>query len=757
MKDNKQRNDEIAVYIEDTEYIANTYVMRCYFVMMVVFTLCYVLNYLEIFVVEQSLMQKAYFSSLFIYLTTYLVTKRVSLSNQKMKYFILFAIITMITVASVFITYHAILIPLLPFLYATLYSSKRMLWYVYLLTVPSTIIIVYGGFYFGLCDANMALLTAGTLQNSVQDGHFILTEVNTNPLFSLMLFFVVPRCFVYVAFMSVCGSIFKIVSGSLEKVKLTAELEKAKEEAERANKAKSQFLAKMSHEIRTPVNAVLGINEMILRESSEGEIRAYAQDVKNSSITLLNIINEILDSSKIESGKMELVEGNYEIGSLLNDLYHMIRMRAKDKELELNFKIAPHLPNEYYGDDKCIRQVLLNLLTNAVKYTNRGSVTLQVDGRTVGEKAFLRFAVSDTGIGIKEEDLGKLTEEFKRLDESRNRSVEGTGLGLNIAQQFLQLMGSQLEIESVYEKGSTFSFLLEQRVVNPETVGSLKERLRQATESEEYRTEFYAPEARILVVDDYKMNLKVFKGLLKQTGMQIFEAESGKACLEFLEKETADIVFLDHMMPEMDGIQVLHEIRRRKLCVGVPMIMLTANAITGDRERYLKEGFDDFISKPIVPKQLDEMVLRYLPEHLVLNEERKEPASLAAEAGEVKGMRAMEQLKKVLPEIDFEVAEAYCGGDEAFYVELLGLFSKLTIKEELEQCLEAGNLENYCVHVHGFKNNAYSIGATVLGDLAYEMEKLTRKGSSEGLSEMQERLFEQYERICVRYRETASK
>jgi len=767
MKNERLGSDEITVYIEDKEYIANTYVMRCFFVMMVVYTICFFMNLFGIFVIEKSLMLKAYIPSILIYLVMFVVTKRVSLSCQNIKYFILLAVITVITLTGVFVTYHVALIPLLPILYATLYSSKGVLRYVYFLTVPSTIVIVYGGFYFGLCDANMVLLTADVLRKYTQGGTFLLTQVNPNPNISLMLYFVIPRCLIYIAFVSVCSSVFKIVNGSLEKVKLIAELEKAKEEAERANQAKSQFLAKVSHEIRTPVNAVLGINEMILRESKESEIRAYARDVKNSSITLLNIVNEILDSSKIESGKMELVEGNYEIGSMLNDLYNMIHVRAKDKELQLVFDIDPELPNEYYGDEKCIRQVLLNLLTNAVKYTNRGNVTLKVRGRREGEQEILRYEVIDTGIGIKQEDIGKLTEAFRRLDVSRNRGVEGTGLGISIVQQFLQMLGSELQVQSEYEKGSAFSFELTQQIVNAEPVGNLRERIRQASEQEEYRTEFYAPEARVLVVDDYKMNLKVFKGLLKQTKMQIFEAESGKECLEFLETQSVDIVFLDHMMPEMDGIETLHEIKRRHLCDRIPVIMLTANAILGDREKYLQEGFDDFLSKPIISSRLDQMLLQHLPERLVMQKEETKEVVATSEtivqktevvlkdesekAKKEKEMGALERLKELLSEIDFKVVGTFCGGDGEFYVELFEDFTKLPIKEELARYLEEGDFTDYCIRIHGFKNNAYSIGAMSLGDLAYEMEKMTRECIPEGIPKLQNQLFEQYDTICAKY------
>lgn len=292
--------------------------------------------------------------------------------------------------------------------------------------------------------------------------------------------------------------------------------------ADAANHAKSDFLARMSHEIRTPINAVLGMDEMILRESTEPEIKKYAHDIKSSASALLSIINEILNSSKIESGKMELVKDNYEISSLLNDLYNMIGVRAKGKGLSLSFDIDPSIPTAYYGDDLRIRQVLVNLLTNGVKYTQQGSVTLRVSGRVDGENAILRFSVKDTGIGIKEEDLGKLFARFERIDEVKNRHIEGTGLGMSIAMQLLNLMGSELKVESAYGKGSEFYFDLVQTVVNPEPLGDFHERILRISEEYEYDMSYIAPEAKVLVVDDNEMNRKVFCNLLKQTQITIF-------------------------------------------------------------------------------------------------------------------------------------------------------------------------------------------------------------------------------------------
>ena len=391
------------------------------------------------------------------------------------------------------------------------------------------------------------------------------------------------------------------------------------ERALAASEAKSSFLSNMSHEIRTPINAVLGMNEMILRECEDSNILMYAENIRTSGNTLLGLINDILDFSKIEAGKMEIIVVDYDISSVINDLVNMIKTRAEDKGLTLVLDMDTKLPKLLHGDEVRIKQIITNILTNAVKYTEKGTVTFGIGFEKLPDEPdsiILDVYVKDTGIGIKKDDMRKLFSEFERIEEKRNRNVEGTGLGMNITKRLLEMMGSSLKAESIYELGSKFSFRLKQGVVKWEELGDYEAAYKASLgRHERYKETFTAPDAEVLVVDDTPMNITVFKNLLKKTKVKIDTAESGDDGLRMSYDKKYDIIFLDHMMPKKDGIQTLHELRSRPKDPNIktPVVCLTANAISGAREQYLAEGFDDYLTKPIDPTRLEEMLVHYLP------------------------------------------------------------------------------------------------------------------------------------------------
>ena len=402
-----------------------------------------------------------------------------------------------------------------------------------------------------------------------------------------------------------------------EDVKLIDQLNSEKDKADKANAAKSNFIANVSHEIRTPINAVLGMDEMILRETKEEMTRQYAYDIKSATQTLHGIINEILDMSKMESGKMEIIPVNYNLRNLLNDTSNMIQFKADDKNLEFRIEVDPAIPIGYVGDEIRIKQILTNILTNAVKYTEKGGIVLRVSaapGTDDGTRT-IRFEVEDTGIGMKKEDLDNISKAYMRFESEKNRNVEGTGLGMTITMQLLDMMDSKLNIESEYGRGTKVSFNLVQPVWDDNFLGDINNDKSFANYGEyEYKQSFEAPQSKVLVVDDNAVNRKVFKGLLKETGLAIDEADSGDACLAMVRRNKYDIVFMDHMMPNMDGIETFRKMKEMEVnqSKNAPVIMLTANAVGGARELYLSEGFDDFIAKPIVPEELEKMICKYL-------------------------------------------------------------------------------------------------------------------------------------------------
>ncbi len=405
----------------------------------------------------------------------------------------------------------------------------------------------------------------------------------------------------------------------LQQENIIAAVEEKNQQLDSINKAKNVFISNMSHEIRTPINAVLGMDEMILREAADDNIRSYAYDIKNAGKMLLSIINDILDYSKIESGKMEIIPVEYQLSTLIHDVNNLISVKIKEKDLVYNLDIDSGLPSTLFGDEVRIKQILINILTNAVKYTEKGNVTLSIRcEHTDKENINLYVKVQDTGIGMKKEDMKNLFNQFQRLDEKRNRHIEGTGLGMSIVVSLLEQMNSKLEVDSVYGQGSTFSFVLPQKVIDDTPMKDFEAAKQTQLRKKVYKPLVHAPNAHILGVDDNLVNLTILKGLLKQTNVQFDYVLSGKDCLKKIADTHYDLIFLDHLMPEMDGIETIDHIRKMGAeFENLPIIALTANVMSGAKERYMNAGFSDFLEKPIVPEKLEETLRTYLPKRLL--------------------------------------------------------------------------------------------------------------------------------------------
>ena len=414
-----------------------------------------------------------------------------------------------------------------------------------------------------------------------------------------------------------------LVNNLTEKMQMISELEQERKRADAANEAKSRVLAQISHEIRTPINAVLGMDEMILRESNSSEIRRYAEDINGAGKTLLNLINEILDFSKIESGKMEIVEKEYNLLQMVRDIRNVLMPKAEGKGLNFSVELEQGLPYELYGDDIRVKQIITNLINNAIKYTEKGDVCLYLKaGEKTADKIQLVIQVKDTGIGIKKEEQQRLFQAFNRVNVEKNHNIEGTGLGLSIVRQLAELMNGSTRVESEFGKGSMFEAVVEQKIMSEKTIQGKDALVKWEAGQAEKRVvkeHFTAEKARILVVDDTAINLTVVKALLKRIKVQVDTASSGRECIEKATRTAYHIIFMDHMMPEMDGIETLERLRAETINASenAMVIVLTANAIVGSKDMFLKKGFDDYMSKPIDGEVLESMVEKYLPEEII--------------------------------------------------------------------------------------------------------------------------------------------
>ncbi len=532
------------------------------------------------------------------------------------------------------------------------------------------------------------------------------------------------------------------------------------DEANYATEAKTSFLANMSHEIRTPINAVLGMNEMILREANNADIESYAQNVQRAGNTLLSLINDILDFSKIESGRMEVMPENYELNRLIYDLILVVSPKMEEKELEFIFDFDENMPNELYGDEVRIRQVITNLLTNAAKYTLEGSVTFSVgfEKGNSSNEIMLKISVKDTGIGIKE-SKEEILSSFKRADDLKAHHIEGTGLGLSITQQLLRLMDSELEMTSVYGEGSDFYFSLPQKVVGEGKLGDINEMFAKQNEiKQEYTQSFIAPEAKILVVDDNSMNRDVIKALLKETQVQIYTAADGKQALNICSREKFDLILMDHLMPVMDGMEAFKLLREDEegLNATTKTIILTANAVAGMKQGYLKAGFDGFLSKPVEGTLLEQTLIKFLPESIVSLVE-KETKDEALEESLIKQVKSyMDPLE--ISEIDFDDAVKYSAGRVTDAIDNIAGYVKesANVRKRLISECENDNISDFTIHVHALKSNSRIIGAVHMAYLCERMEKAGRESNIAYIKDALEGLIGEFDELIVKLKRLLS-
>ena len=516
--------------------------------------------------------------------------------------------------------------------------------------------------------------------------------------------------------------------------------------ADKSNAAKSDFLVRMSHEIRTPINAVLGMDEMILRECSDETILGYATNIQSAGQLLLAVINDVLDFSKIESGKLEIFPAEYSIQQMMNDCYNMIVMRAEKKNLLLEIRNNPNMPSRLIGDEIRVRQMIINLLTNAVKYTSAGKITMTLGFlRTSEDEIILKVSVCDTGMGISPENQQELFGDFNRFDETNTRNIEGTGLGLSITKRLVDKMGGTIGVESTVGVGSNFWFEIPQKIATDKATGFFTpNRVNSVENSKDYHEKFQAPAARILVVDDVKLNIDVLKGLLKNTKVRVDAAYSGIECLGLVQKNSYDLIFMDHVMPEMDGVQTFQYMKKLVDCPNhnVPVIALTANAMAGAKEEYTALGFADYLAKPVQGDKLEQVLMEYLPAELII------PADNAPAA-----MKKSSSRTDDVPEFDSEAGLRWCCGDKKLYCKILCMVNIDTRAIQIDNAFRNSDWHTYQQLCCGLKSASKTVGSERLSQLAAKMEKHAKNGDITYIREKHRVLIE----CCHNFEKAASK
>ena len=552
---------------------------------------------------------------------------------------------------------------------------------------------------------------------------------------------------------SVLGSMVFIVCGFYEFTKWLRTNSVKERRQLVADEEKTAFLGKMSHQIRTPVNTIMGMNTMIADETENEKVREYTGDIERAGNALVSIIDDILDFSKMGNGELCVVAAEYHLSNLLNDCYHMVAIRAKDKGLDFKVSTNAAIPDCLYGDEIRIRQIIINLLTNAVKYTRNGTIWLTLDYEVITEeKIQLKIAVKDTGVGIRKENIQQLFIPYRQLDLKKNRGIEGTGLGLSITKQLIDLMKGTITVESVYGEGSVFTVVIPQKVMGKKPVGNFEDIVKSGTNDKKKVQWFIAPDAKILAVDDTPMNRKVITGILRKTQMDVRVAAGGKECLKMLREDKYDLIFMDYLMPEMDGIETFRAIKKdmHSLNQKTPVIMLTANAMLGARTQYLAEGFADYLAKPVDEAHLYTICSQYIPEEKKQKKpEETSPEDTLAdknERTENSGQNENASVLDLLAEIvSVKEGLSYCMDDTDFYLEVIQDYLAGDKKEVLETTFAKKDWKNYQINVHALKSTSRTIGANAVSDEAKQMEEAAKGQDEQYIMMHQEELMKHYE------------
>lgn len=554
-----------------------------------------------------------------------------------------------------------------------------------------------------------------------------------------------------------------------ERLEYITKLEQAIKDAENANQAKTTFLANMSHEIRTPMNAVIGFAELALKKEISKEVREYIENIRLASRNLLAIINDILDITKIESGKMEVVPANYYIADLLDDVSLIISQQAKKKGLAFVMKTDEQVPTKLFGDKVRLRGALINILNNAVKYTKEGTVTFEVKVlNRIDDALTLSFIIKDTGIGIRPEDQENLFKSFARFDQRLHYGVEGSGLGLSIAKGYITLMGGEITVDSVYGQGSVFTININQKIID-DTPLQHQFTIDKGKQDAPEPCQVTIHDVRVLVVDDNHINLLVIKGLLESYGLTVDTAPCGATAIDLCKKTHYPIVFMDQMMPEMDGIEAMQRIRGLDSYYALggesKIIVLTADAIRGVRESLLEKGFDEYLGKPMNLRQLERLMITYLPsDNITVSTRFPEDADGQDDKSDEEAADKPEDgsqdadinfLQEKLPEVDLSIGLKNCGGKTDDYLKILNINYEYGSKNlnELSELLRKKDYENYTIKVHSMKSTTKNIGALKISDMAREQEEAGRAGRYDDIDANFDALRTEYEKLLGKIEE----